>query len=164
MEDLITEGESDELEFKSSLRWDTKEQCVNKKLEDVVAKSIAAFANRQGGMLLIGVKDDGEVLGLERDYASLGTADHDKFELHLRNLLNNQFGASFTTQKLRIRFSPVADREVCQIEISPASQPIVLKVPDKDGQLTERFYVRNGNSSQEMSISEMQSYIKERFT
>jgi hypothetical protein len=36
LEDLIAEGESDSVEFKSSLRWDYKEQCVNKKLEEVM--------------------------------------------------------------------------------------------------------------------------------
>jgi hypothetical protein len=47
VEDIIAEGESDELEFKSSIRWDYKERCVNKKLEEVILKSIAAFANGQ---------------------------------------------------------------------------------------------------------------------
>jgi hypothetical protein len=47
IEDLISEGESDELEFKSSLRWDYAQQFMNKKLEDVILKSVAAFANTQ---------------------------------------------------------------------------------------------------------------------
>jgi len=82
IEDLIEEGESDELEFKSSLRWDVCDGCVNKKLEEVIIKTVAAFTNSDGGTLLIGVDDDGNVLGLENDYAALGNADKDKFELH----------------------------------------------------------------------------------
>ena len=89
LEDLIAEGESDSVELKSSLRWDYKEQCVNKKLEEVIVKSVAAFANGQGGTLLIGVADNGEILGLESDYAGLG--DRDKFELHLRNVSEQPF-------------------------------------------------------------------------
>ncbi len=69
VEDLIAEGESDELEFKATLRWDLKEAGVNKKLEEVIIKTIAAFANSQGGTLLIGVADDGDVIGLEPDYS-----------------------------------------------------------------------------------------------
>jgi hypothetical protein len=164
LEDLIAEGESDELEFKSSLRWDIREQHINKKLEDVIIKSIAGFANGQGGTLLIGVDDDGEVLGLERDYASLNGADRDKFEIHLRNLLNHHFGVSFTTNKLRVSFISVADREICQIDISPSTEPVVVKLADKDGQAHERLYVRSGTSSQELPVSEMQSYLKERFS
>ena len=65
LEDLIAEGESDELEFKATLRWDLEEGITAKRLEDVAMKAVAAFANSQGGTLLIGVADDGEVLGLE---------------------------------------------------------------------------------------------------
>lgn len=162
MEDLIAEGESDAVEFKSSLRWDYREKCVNKKLEEVIVKSVAAFANGQGGTLLIGVDDDGEILGLESDYAGLGDVDQDKFELHLRNVLNNHFGVAFVTTKLQIHFHSVAGKDVCQIDISPSVQPVLVKLSDKNGQLQERFYVRSGNSSQELSKSDMLAYIKER--
>jgi hypothetical protein len=163
LEDLIAEGESDELEFKSTLRCDLKDGSVNKKLEEVILKTVAAFANSQGGTLLIGVSDDGEVLGLEPDYLSLGGVDRDKFELHLRNLLNQQFGTGFVTSRVAIGFHEVGEKEVCQIETSPAKEPVILKVKDKNGQATEKFYARSGNSSQEIPLSEMSAYIKDRF-
>jgi hypothetical protein len=164
IEDLIAEGESDELEFKSSLRWDYKQQSVNRKLEDVVVKSIAAFANGQGGTLLIGVDDGGVPLGLERDYATLGGVDRDQFEVHLRNVLNQTFGQSFVANKLRVLFPSTGATEVCQIDITPAQQPIIVKVAEKNGQQVEKFYVRSGNSSVEMPLSEMHSYVSERFS
>ena len=163
LEDLIAEGESDELEFKSTLRWDVKEGRINKKLEEVIMKTVAAFANSQGGTLLIGVGDDGEVIGLEPDYHSLGGVDRDKFELHLRNLLNQQFGTGFVTSKVVVKFHEVEEKEVCQIETAAAKEPVIMKVKDKNGQLTEKFYARSGNSSQEIPLSEMNAYIKERF-
>ncbi len=163
LEDLIAEGESDELEFKSTLRWDLKDGTLNKKLEEVILKTVAAFANSQGGTLLVGVADDGEVLGLEWDYHSLGGGDRDKFELHLRNLLNQQFGAGFVTSKVAIKFHTIEDKEVCQIETSTAKEPIILKVKDRNGHSVEKFYARSGNSSQEIPLSEMNAYIKERF-
>lgn len=163
LEEMIAEGESDELEFKSTLRWDVKEGAVNKKLEEVIMKTVAAFANSQGGTLLIGVSDDGDVLGLEPDYHSLGGVDCDKFELHLRNLLNQQFGTGFVTSKVVIKFHEVEEKEVCQIETAPAKAPVILKGKDKNGQPTEKFYARSGNSSQEIPLSEINAYIKERF-
>jgi len=163
MEDLIAEGESDELEFKSTLRWDLQDNCINKKLEDVVIKTVAAFANSQGGTLLIGVADDGEILGLDHDYNSLGGADRDKFELHLRNILNQQFGTGFITSKVVIKFHEIRDKEVCQIETASAKKPVIVTPKDKNGQPVERFYVRSGNTSQEMQLSEMNKYIEERF-
>lgn len=163
LEDMIAEGESDELEFKSTLRWDVNEGAVNKKLEEVIMKTVAAFANSQGGTLLIGVSDDGDVLGLEPDYQSLGGVDCDKFELHLRNLLNQQFGNGFVTSKVVIKFHEVKEKEVCQIQTAPVKEPVILKVKDKNGQTAEKFYARSGNSSQEIPLSEMNAYIKERF-
>jgi hypothetical protein len=163
LEDMISEGESDELEFKSTLRWDLQEGVVNKKLEEVIMKTVAAFANSHGGTLLLGVADDGEILGLEFDYHSLGGVDRDKFELHLRNLLNQQFGTGFVTSKVVIKFHEVGDKEVCQIETSPAKEPVIVTVKDKNGQSGEKFYARSGNSSQEIPLSEMNTYIKDRF-
>ncbi len=164
LEDMIAEGEGEELEFKSSLRWDYVEGTVNKKLEDVVLKTIAAFANGQGGTLLIGVRDDGEILGLEGDYHSLGQADRDKYELHLRNLLNKTFGTAFVTGRVRITFPEFGDLEICQVDVKPASKPIIVTLKDKNGQPQEKFYVRSGNSSQEISLAEMHSYVTDRFS
>jgi len=163
LEDLIAEGESDELEFKSTLRWDMKEGTVNKKLEDVIMKTVAAFANSQGGTLLIGVADDGQVLGLDQDYQSLGDGDRDKLELHLRNLLNQQFGTAFVTSKVIVRFHEVDEKDVCEIEVALAKEAIIVSVKDKNGQAVEKFYARSGNSSQEIPLSEMSGYVKERF-
>lgn len=163
LEDLIAVGESDGLEFKATLRWDIKAGGVNHKLEEVVLKTVAAFANSQGGTLLIGVGDDGEVLGLEHDYMSLGDSDRDKFELHLRNVLNQQLGPTFVTTRVKIRFPQVDDKEVCQIDVSPAWEPVIITTKDKNGQVVEKFYARSGNSSQEISLGEMNAYVRERF-
>jgi hypothetical protein len=163
LEEMIAEGESDELEFKSSLRWDYRQGAINKKLEEVVLKSVSALANRQGGTLFIGVDDDGEVLGLEHDYSSLQNGDKDKFELHLQNLLKQAFGVSFVTSKIIVKFPSVHGHEICQIDIAPASQLITLKMTDKNGQSIERVFVRTGNASQELPLSEVHDYVKERF-
>ena len=103
------------------------------------------------------------MLGLENDYASLGGADKDKFELHLRNLMSTAFGNSFGVSKVKVRFPQIAEAEICHIEIQPATEPLVLKLTDKTGQKIERFYARSGNSSQEIPLSEMSAYMKDRF-
>ena len=162
IEDLIQEGESDELEFKATLRWDIKQGMVSKKLEQVIVKTVAAFANAQGGSLLIGVDTDGQTVGLSRDYESLGEANRDQFELHLRNVLNQQLGAAFVASKIQIQFHAVDDVDVCQVDITTAKEPVIVAMTDKNGQSVEKFYARSGNSSQEIPMSEMSSYVKER--
>jgi hypothetical protein len=162
--EMIADGESEELEFKQTLRWDTKEGRINKALEDVVIKTVAAFANSHGGgTLLIGVSDAGEPVGLEQDYNALGGADRDSFELHLRNLFGQAFGQAFTSSKLKINFPQVDGVEICQIDVRPSDQAIVVKVKDKNGAWLEKLYVRSGNSSPEMPLSEVQSYLRRRF-
>jgi hypothetical protein len=162
IEDLIAEGETDSLEFKSSLRWDYNTSTVNKKLEDVITKSVAAFTNSEGGTLLIGVNDAGAAIGLLHDYASL-EGDRDKFERHLRGILNNRFGVAFVSTVLDISFPQVDGVEICQIEIGMATKPMVVTLKDNSGQPVERLYIRNGNASQEVPISEISSYLAARF-
>ncbi len=162
-EDLIAQGENYEVEFKTTLRWDVRQQTVNKKLEGVILKTISAFSNGEGGTLIIGVNDDMGVEGLDADYASLKGGDKDGFELHLRNLVNEAFGVEFATSNLRVTFPTVDEREICMVEIKPGLKPLYLSVPDKSGQKSDKFYVRSGNSSQELGVTEISEYLSKRF-
>jgi DNA-binding NtrC family response regulator len=64
--DLITGGESAMLEFKSSARWDFRANKLNKDLEWVIVKTVGAFLNSENNCnLLIGISDDGTVIGVE---------------------------------------------------------------------------------------------------
>ncbi len=68
---LLVQGEGPILEFKSSFRWDLRQNQANKGLEAVILKTIAGFMNGNGGTLLIGVADDGAIVGLKPDYTLL---------------------------------------------------------------------------------------------
>lgn len=161
---VLKKGETGQTEFKSSLRWDYRELKVNAVLETVILKSIAAFANGKGGSLIIGVNDDGDVLGLEPDFNTLKKQDADDFELHLRRLIKNQFGISFSTTHLEITFPKAVGKSLCVIRITPSDHPLYLKTKNKNGNEIEKFYVRMGNASQEISsLHEIQQYIKNRF-
>ncbi len=162
IDELIAEGESDELEFKSSLRWNYKTEQIDKKLEIVILKSISAFSNGEGGTLIIGVEDEGKILGLDHDYKSLN-GGKDEFELHIRNLLNKTFGKVFATTGIGIIFSVINEVEICAINVSKGNKPLYLEIADNNGQKFEKFYVRSGNTSQELGLSEMNEYIKSRF-
>ncbi len=162
IEEVISKGESISLEFKASFRWDYSKGSVNSKLEQAVIKTIAAFSNAEGGTLLIGVNDEGEVLGLDNDYTSL-KGNRDEFELHFRNLINQNFGKIFASSNVDIIF-PISDEyELCQIEVKRGINPIYITISDKNGVRAEKFYIRSGNSSQELSISEIASYVNSRF-
>ena len=55
------------LEFKSSFRWDLKQSCTNRQLENIVLKSLARFLNSHHGGTLF----DGWIVGLENDFKTL---------------------------------------------------------------------------------------------
>ncbi len=160
---IIKSGESGSLEFKSTLRWNVREAKFDKKIEEIILKSISAFNNGKGGKLLIGVADEGEVLGLDDDYKTLKEGSKDNFELHLRNLINTAFGKEFATTQLLIKFPVISGKEICEIDIKRGKNPLYCEVTDKNGGKSKKFYVRSGNSSQEMDIEETASYIKNRF-
>ena len=87
-------GESDRLEFKSSARWNLRTDKRDEAMEEVVAKTVAAFMNSAGGTLLLGVDDGGNLIGLGPDYATLKQPDADRFELWLRGMWRTRFGTS----------------------------------------------------------------------
>lgn len=161
--ELIHLGENKHLEFKSSFRYDYQLNVVNKELEGVIAKSIAAFSNASGGTLLIGVDDDGNILGLEKDINTLKRKDIDFFENTLRAFLNNTFSVSFVTQNLEIKFPVIDQKAICRINIKAGNDPVFVEIA-KNSHKSERFYLRSGNTSQEItSLSEINNYVKDRF-
>lgn len=161
--DMILSGEHEFLEFKSTMRWNWRENCLDKKMEEIILKTISAFSNAEGGKLLIGVTDDGGILGLESDYNTLPSPNKDSFELHLRNIVNKTFGKEFAATNLTIRFPIVNDLEICEVNIKPGLHPLYCTVADKSGAANKKFYVRSGNSSQDLDIEETASFIKTRF-
>jgi predicted HTH transcriptional regulator len=161
VEELIDAGESGELEFKETLRWDVANGQVNKKMEEAIAKAIAAFANSEGGTLLIGVHDTDGAIGLERDYAVTG-GDRDGFELALTTMLQNQFGPAFKASRTKVSFPSAGGVEICQIDVARVEDLVAIEVSGKDGQKSRRVYIRSGNSSQELPADEVQKYVHAR--
>lgn len=163
LEEIIETGEHSFLEFKSTMRWNLREARQDKKMEEIILKSIAAFNNSEGGKLLIGVTDDGEILGLQDDYNTLKEANKDHFELHLRNIVNNAYGKDFATTQITVGFPVIEEAEICEIDVKPGTKPLFLEVISKNGQKQKKFFVRSGNSSQDLDIAETAEYVKRRF-
>jgi uncharacterized protein with ParB-like and HNH nuclease domain len=138
--DVIQSGEHDFVEFKSTMRWNIRENQVDKKMEEIILKTIAAFNNSQGGKLIIGVADDGEILGLENDYNTLKEGSKDNFELHLRNLLNASFGKEFGITQIKVKFPNLEEKEICEIDIQKGKKPLYVEVTDKNGAKFKKFY------------------------
>ncbi len=154
VQELILTGESDSVEFKSTLRYDLRSKEVNKKLEYVIAKTIAAFMNSDGGNLFIGVDDNQNMLGLADDISTLSKSNIDGFELHLLEIIKKFIGAGLISH-VKISFPVVEDIRICRIKVSRSSKPVFTQYEGK-----EDFFVRSGCSSQPLSREDQSAYEK----
>jgi hypothetical protein len=151
--DLIGRGEGTHLEFKSTMRTNLHTGKPGKEIELAWLKGVAAFLNTEGGILLMGVADDGEVLGLEAD----AFANDDKCRLHFKNLVNQHLGPEYA-RFLRLELFQLADRQIAAVECEQADAPAFLR--HNQG---ETFLIRSGPSSIELPISRALGYIRGRF-
>ncbi len=154
LREIILLGENDNVEFKSTLRFDLREATVNKKLEFVIGKTIAAFLNSEGGTLIIGVDDNNNILGLDKDFKTLAKPNIDGFELHLRQVIKKYLGQSFE-KYLKISFPKIDNKEICVIKILRSGKPVFVEFEGKD-----YFFVRIGNSSIPKNRAEQSEYEK----
>ncbi len=155
--DLMRQGETERVEFKSSLRWDMKENRTNRGLEKVIAKTIAGFFNADGGHLLVGVDDDGVPLGLERDLSTLRSPDLDSFERTVNDIVSKNLGGDLCPY-IHTVFANVEAKDVAMIIIRPAPRAVYL-----DEGKSSIFYVRSGNSTRQLDVKEALSYAKSRW-
>ena len=157
---LIAQGESAQLEFKSTARWNLKEAKKDPTMEEVILKTVAAFLNTQGGTLLIGVEDNGNILGLQPDYQTLAKKNRDGYELWLTNdLLLKEMGKEFAPY-FTISFHIVDRQEICKITVQRAPEPVFVKIRNKAGQPEECLFIRAGNSTHKLTPSEIAKHVK----
>lgn len=117
IEELIFGGENELVEFKSTLRYDLRQKSVNKVLEYVIAKTISAFLNSNGGNLFIGVDDNQNSLGLGDDISTLKKQDIDGFELQLIEVIKKHIGKEFSSH-VKIKFPDYDNQKICRISVS----------------------------------------------
>lgn len=163
IEDFIKKGETKNIEFKSSLRFCLKTTKVEKYIEHSAIKNICAFLNSNGGKLIIGVSDDGEILGLENtDFKTFKESDKkDAFLKHLDNLISKYFGNDLSLI-LGVEFEEIESKIVCEIDVLQNNNgPIFLKNPEKNN--SEEFYIRRNASAVTLSMDEFYKYSKERW-
>ena len=152
---LVSAGESAKVEFKSTLRYDQHTKSINKKLEYVIAKTIVAFLNSEGGDLFIGIDDTHKPCGLSNDIDTLGKKNIDGYELHLIEVIRKYIGASYSTH-IQITFPFYENIQICRVCVSKSSTPVFITYEGK-----ENFFVRSGCSSQPLSREEQSTYEKE---
>jgi len=157
LERLIAGGESATLELKQTMRWDPQLQQGNKELLRACMKTVCAFLNSGGGMLLIGVADTGEPTGLEDDLQDFsGKKTVDAFELKFRDAISVNITPD-PNQLVTLSFPYVNRIQICRVDVSRSPRPVFGAA--KSGGPAE-FFVRKGNASHSLTnLKEACEYV-----
>jgi hypothetical protein len=150
---LINEGESEAMEFKSTMRTNLHTKQVDKRMEHAVLKTVAAYLNSSGGTLLIGVKDDGEIVGMDKD----DFENSDKANLHFNALVKDHLGGEYLPF-VKTKIIEVNGRKVLKIECNKSNKEIYLKHGGE-----ESFYIRSGPSSIKLNGRALVDYVNFKF-
>jgi predicted HTH transcriptional regulator len=151
--EILREGESSTVEFKSSLRINLHTKNPDTKIEHAVLKTIAAFLNSDGGTLVVGADDRGTPLGLDAD----GFQSQDKMQQHLANLIRDRLGVHHNLY-IDSRVAEYEGKRLLVVAAKPGKSPAYVK----DGK-AEYFYIRSGTTTAELPASKIHDYVQHRF-
>ncbi|MSO41845.1 MAG: ATP-binding protein, partial [Solirubrobacterales bacterium] len=118
----------------------------------------AAFLNSHGGTLVIGLKDDGEILGLDNDLKTLSKKqDLDGWALSFTQTVTNYLGTDVAAV-IELAFTEVEGHTIAVASCQPHGQPVFMQDGDKVD-----LWVRAGNSSRALNVLETSKYIQQRW-
>ena len=151
--DIINLGEGPNVEFKSTLQWDIREKKRNTELRHEVMKTLVAFMNSDGGTLLIGVEDSGQIFGLEKDL-EFTNGSEDLFMNMFSSLIIENIGVEFA-DKVEAEIDSMNGSKICVVNVSKSINPAFLS-----GTRGSEFYVRVFNTSRKLDSEQTMNYLE----
>jgi len=161
VEQILAGDETATLEFKSSLRTPirtlTKEEkshisSLQRDLEHAVLKTVTAFLNSYGGILVIGVADDHSVIGIEVDYpTTMGSSDG--WRLKFDKLVSEHLDKG-ALNFIDLRLEPWRGRTIAIVKCSKREEPTLIG--------DDELFVRRTASSAKLSMREALAWWRER--
>lgn len=158
--DLIRGGETQTVEFKATARTSTETGKKDPRMQHAVAKAVCGLMNNEGGVVLIGVNDNKEILGIEDEMARLGKPNLDGFGLMVGEILTSRLSFPIA-RTVDIGFEECRGKTLCRIRVGLAPKPVFSK-PVNGGEFVE-FYVRQGARTDELKGDKAEEYKKQRF-
>ena len=180
---LIESGENHMIEFKTNALWSanytsediknhrpqTKELHLYGKVTSkiIIAKTLSAFLNSDGGNLLIGYKEGkngqaDEVVGIEPELQKLKDPSLDGYRRMIIELVKEYFPASTFNQfnnYFKITFDQINEKTICRIDVNKSDKRVFLKIQRKD-----YFFIRVDASTRELIGEEIIDFCDSRFT
>jgi len=150
---MTREGETKSIEFKQTLSLDIKKSTKEKYIEESALKTVVAFMNTDGGTLLIGIADSGEIIGIEAEVGKLFRS-RDDLLLHWKNLVKGRIGE---------QFYPFIDSNVVTVDsaqvlvVSCKNSPTPCYLDGRD------FYVRTNPATDKLEGPKLVEYVQNHF-
>ena len=158
--EILSDGESDGVEFKQTARHNVHTGERDARIELSVAKTVAGFLNAGGGILLIGVDDNAEPVGLDADLQYMKQPDFDRYQLWLTDMLESVLGSS-ALASVTVTFPPCGPHHIARIDVNPHTRAVFAN--PAGGQRAADFYVRIGNSTRLLLTDEAIAYASARW-
>lgn len=150
----IRQGESKTVEFKQAFSLDVEKSTKEKYIETSALKTLAAFLNSDGGTLLVGVRDDEKIVGVDVEIKKFHKDSLDNFLKHFKNCLKSRIGEAFYPF-INYRIVDVDRCRVLVVECIPSKSPCFLDQND--------FYVRTNPATDKLEGPKFLEYVKHRF-
>lgn len=153
--DNIRRGESERLEFKEMYIYNHHTKSVDRNMPNKIVREVVAFLNsKYGGELIIGVEDNGEIIGIAKDLEYAGGRDksRDGLELTVTNKIKDTLGGA-VVDLVSINFIELKKKLIMVLGVSPTKNPIFYN---------DEFIVRNGTTSVALKAKQFHDLMKER--
>ena len=159
-------GETAKIEFKATLRTPIKtknyDEVSDKKrlqapIQDSAIRAIASFLNTDGGVLCIGIDENGSPL--DDVVAKDKFKDEDEMLQHLATLVNAQIG-KHVWDNVKSSFENYHGKRILVVRCTQSNRPIyTVKKTDR----SKVFYIRSVATSGELDIEDVTPYINDHF-
>ena len=147
---LIRTGESKTIEFKETLSKNLHTMEKDKKIEKSSLKNIVAFLNSEGGFLLIGVSDEGEIKGIENDFYK----SNDDYLKHFHNLIKDFIGMGFA-HLIKPKIVEMHNNKIFLVRCDASEKEVFTK--------EKEFFYRSTPATEKLEGPELLEYINAHF-
>ena len=173
--EILEKGETAHIEFKQTMHFDVNGKSPGAP-ESGILKTVLAFLNGQkkGGELIVGVKDNGEIVGLENDFQSISMIKKaqtnrekkDKAENWIREFLRQnivEYQDIVTT--ISIKFESHNNKDVMRIKVPKSNVPVYPSPTTKmkEHKISQALYIKDGNSVRVLDGAGRDRYIASHF-
>lgn len=156
---LIGNHENQNIEFKQSFRWNHFKNQVERSIPKTITRAICGFlASKNGGLVIIGIKDNKEIIGIESDIRSYNEKDlskgRDSLLTDIGEKIRKNIGI-YAIDNCYISFEKVDSREIIIITVSSYNHPVI--------HLKKELYARVANSTVKLTGREAQEFLSKHY-